>query len=156
MAARPGYAAIIHGTRVHVQTWKECPAGRLGPGLCLRLWGEGAAMQDAPRPEMLDADLAPLALALALRGDGLPGRPRPRCAQEPGPDMGPVPPGWRTLDGRSPGGELRWLDAPPADALAAAWALLRSLGAVNAAGMATPVGVWSWPSRHSGLQVGRR
>jgi len=105
---------------------------------------------------MLDADLAPLALALALRDDGRPGRPRPRRAQEPGPDIGPVPPSWGTLDGRSPGGDLRWLDAPPADALAAARALLRSLGAIDAAGVATPVGVWSWPSRYSGLQVGRR
>ena len=136
--------------------WTECPVGRLGPGLCLRLWGEGALMQDAPRPEMLDADLAPLALALALRDDGRPDRPHPRCAQEPGPDIGSVPPSWGTLDGRSPGGDLRWLDAPPAEALAAARALLRSLGAINAAGMATPVGVWPWPSRDSGGQAGRR
>ncbi|NAZ37212.1 ATP-dependent helicase HrpB [Rubellimicrobium sp. CFH 75288] len=45
-------------------------AGREGPGLCLRLWTrgeEGALVPFAP-PEILSADLAPLALDLALWG----------------------------------------------------------------------------------------
>ncbi len=45
-------------------------AGRLGPGTCYRLWTEmlhrGLAARD--RPEILDADLAPLALDLAAWG----------------------------------------------------------------------------------------
>jgi ATP-dependent helicase HrpB len=43
-------------------------AGRLGPGRCLRLWpAELALMPQAP-PEILQADLAPLVLELALWG----------------------------------------------------------------------------------------
>jgi ATP-dependent helicase HrpB len=42
-------------------------AGRLEPGICYRLWSEGQQEQLATqsRPEMLQADLAPLALELA-------------------------------------------------------------------------------------------
>jgi ATP-dependent helicase HrpB len=45
-------------------------AGRLTPGLCYRLWGEAEQAQLRPftPPEMLAADLAPLALALARWG----------------------------------------------------------------------------------------
>lgn len=45
-------------------------AGRTGPGACLRLWteAENAALRDRATPEMLEADLAPLALELALWG----------------------------------------------------------------------------------------
>ncbi|MCX5495053.1 ATP-dependent helicase HrpB [Kaistia dalseonensis] len=45
-------------------------AGRTEPGVCYRLWDEGqtAALQPFDRPEMLEADLAPLALDLASWG----------------------------------------------------------------------------------------
>lgn len=42
-------------------------AGRTGPGVCYRLWHEAETrgLAPFPRPEILEADLAPLALALA-------------------------------------------------------------------------------------------
>jgi ATP-dependent helicase HrpB len=45
-------------------------AGRLGPGTCWRLWGEAEHRQLAlyDRPEIAEADLAPLALELAAWG----------------------------------------------------------------------------------------
>ncbi len=45
-------------------------AGRLAPGICYRLWSEGsqAALAAHTDPEILRADLAPLALELALWG----------------------------------------------------------------------------------------
>ena len=45
-------------------------AGRLGPGRCYRLWPEGetASLEVATPPEILHADLAPLALELAAWG----------------------------------------------------------------------------------------
>jgi ATP-dependent helicase HrpB len=45
-------------------------AGRLGPGVAYRLWTEAAhrGLAAADRPEILDADLAPLALDLAAWG----------------------------------------------------------------------------------------
>lgn len=45
-------------------------AGRLGPGSCYRLWTESthSRLQSRRRPEILDADLAPLALELAQWG----------------------------------------------------------------------------------------
>jgi ATP-dependent helicase HrpB len=45
-------------------------AGRLEPGVCYRAWSEGAHRSLAPftAPEILDADLAPLALELAAWG----------------------------------------------------------------------------------------
>jgi ATP-dependent helicase HrpB len=45
-------------------------AGRVAQGVCYRLWPEGDDAQLAPRnvPEILDADLAPLALELAAAG----------------------------------------------------------------------------------------
>ncbi len=47
-------------------------AGRLGPGACFRLWSEGAHEQLAATttPELLEADLASLALELARWGEG--------------------------------------------------------------------------------------
>src|SRR5258708_8396573 len=47
-------------------------AGRLSPGVCYRLWREAEQAQLRPftLPEMLEADLAPLALALARWGAG--------------------------------------------------------------------------------------
>ncbi|MEJ2689692.1 MAG: ATP-dependent helicase HrpB, partial [Deltaproteobacteria bacterium] len=47
-------------------------AGRLSPGCCYRLWDEyqQQGMKDHPEPEILEADLAPLALELANWGVG--------------------------------------------------------------------------------------
>jgi ATP-dependent helicase HrpB len=86
-------------------------AGRLGPGICRRLWteAEDAALQPYRPPEILEADLAPLALELAA---------------------------WGVADPA----ELRWLDPPPAAAFGQARELLRELGALDAAGAATPHG----------------
>ena len=86
-------------------------AGRLGPGVCYRLW---TREQEAGRPEhrpaeILQADLAPLALDLALWG-----------VRDPG--------------------DLAWLDPPPGPAWAAGVALLRELDALDAAGAITPLG----------------
>lgn len=85
-------------------------AGRQGPGVCYRLWTEENNRRLAPQslPEMLEADLAPLALELAV---------------------------W----GADPQ-ELRWLDAPPAGALAQARELLGQLGALSEDGAVTPHG----------------
>ncbi|HUB96195.1 MAG TPA: ATP-dependent helicase HrpB [Stellaceae bacterium] len=86
-------------------------AGRLGPGLCYRLWREAEQAQLAPynTPEIRDTDLAPLALSLALWGSGDPGA-------------------------------LQWLDPPPEAAYAEARALLRRLGALGADGTITAHG----------------
>lgn len=43
-------------------------AGRLGPGYALRLWPSDKRLESERRPEILDADLAPLALELAAWG----------------------------------------------------------------------------------------
>ncbi len=86
-------------------------AGRLGPGVCYRLWTrerDRALAAFAP-PEIAVADLAPLALELAVWG-----------AREPA--------------------ELRWLDPPPPAAYAQARDLLAALGAVDAEGRATAHG----------------
>jgi ATP-dependent helicase HrpB len=87
-------------------------AGRTEPGVCWRLWakaGEGAMAPFDP-PEILVADLAPLALELALWGVG------------------------------GGGDDLAWLDPPPAAALAQARALLADLGAIDADGRPTAHG----------------
>jgi len=79
-------------------------AGRTAPGVCFRLWGEGAERSLAAYapPEICVADLAPLALDLAVWG--------------------------------TDASALRWLDAPPAATLASARDLLRGLGALDAHG----------------------
>ncbi|GAB4145413.1 MAG: ATP-dependent helicase HrpB [Sphingomonadales bacterium] len=86
-------------------------AGRLGPGLCYRLWAaeEERGLAAFDKPEILDADLAELALQLAL---------------------------WGTPDPAA----LRWVDPPPAAALAQARALLMALGALDPAGHVTADG----------------
>ncbi|HEX7979817.1 MAG TPA: ATP-dependent helicase HrpB [Gemmatimonadaceae bacterium] len=78
-------------------------AGRTAPGICYRLWAaeEDFGLLERDRPEILDADLTPLALDLALAG---------------------------IVDA----GTLRWLDSPPAPALAHARELLQQLGGVSA------------------------
>jgi ATP-dependent helicase HrpB len=86
-------------------------AGRMAPGVCWRMWPEHAHAGLVPHgtPEILDADLAPLALELAA---------------------------WGVADPA----ELAWLDPPPPAAFAQARELLRELGALDAAGAATPHG----------------
>lgn len=86
-------------------------AGRLGPGVCFRLWTEVEQQTLLPfgQPEILAADLAPLALELAA---------------------------WGTHDPA----ELSWLDAPPSAAFAQARELLAELGALDADGRLTPHG----------------
>lgn len=78
-------------------------AGRLGPGICYRLWSERTQETLRPHrtPEILEADLATLALELAY---------------------------W----GISDTADLTWLDPPPAGALAQARDLLQDLEALDA------------------------
>ena len=47
-------------------------AGRTAPGVCYRLWDEHEALVPAALPEIVEADLAPLALDLAAAGIGDP------------------------------------------------------------------------------------
>jgi len=77
-------------------------AGRLEPGLCLRLYSEAllARQPAVPEPEILRADLSHLAMELAQ---------------------------WGCVSAR----ELRWLDVPPEGALQHAQALLVALGAMD-------------------------
>src|SRR3569623_1640172 len=86
-------------------------AGRLGPGVCYRLWSEGEhdRLAEFNRPEITEADLAPLALELAQWGGGDPAA-------------------------------LSWLDAPPPAAYAQARGLLQDLGALDPRGAVTAHG----------------
>jgi ATP-dependent helicase HrpB len=86
-------------------------AGRTAPGVCYRLWSEGAhaSLAATTPPEIVEADLAPLALELAV---------------------------WGATDAAA----LRWLDAPPPAQLASARDLLQRLGALDSAGRVTPHG----------------
>jgi ATP-dependent helicase HrpB len=83
-------------------------AGRLGPGVCCRLWAAHEDHQLLPRetPEILDADLAALALELALAGVADPA-------------------------------ELAWPDSPPPASYSEARLLLRQLGALDREGRLT-------------------
>lgn len=87
-------------------------AGREAPGVCYRLWTEQEhrMLQPQSEPELLGADLAPLALELAI---------------------------WGIAD---PFEELAWLTKPPAAAYAQALELLRELGALDPAGKPTAHG----------------
>ena len=86
-------------------------AGRTGPGIAYRLWGEheDAGLVPHSSPEMLEADLAPLALMLAEAG-----------VTDPS--------------------ELAWLDAPPVAAYAQARELLVQLEALDETFRITPHG----------------
>jgi len=86
-------------------------AGRIGPGICLRLWSRRVhyTLPAAHRPEILEADLAGLALELAIWGVDDPGR-------------------------------LRWIDPPSPGAFDSACQLLRSLGALDVDGRITDHG----------------
>jgi len=77
-------------------------AGRLGPGVCYRLWGEGTQRGLIPynAPEILEADLMPIALELAQ---------------------------WGIDDVQM----LTWLDPPPVGAFAQARELLQQLQALD-------------------------
>lgn len=77
-------------------------AGRLEPGICLRLWSRHAhpALAAVSRPEICEADLAALALELAVWGVDDPGR-------------------------------LRWLDPPSQASYDGARCLLQTLGALD-------------------------
>jgi ATP-dependent helicase HrpB len=85
-------------------------AGRLGPGVCLRLWTEAEhrTLQAQTTPEIAAADLAPLALELAS---------------------------WGTV-----ATALSWLDPPPPAALAQGRDLLAALGALDPRGQITAHG----------------
>ncbi len=86
-------------------------AGRLGPGVCYRLWTEGeqGALLAQGQPEIMEADLAPLALELAEWGVSDPA-------------------------------ELAWLTPPPAGAYTQGRDLLTRLDAIDAGGAITPHG----------------
>ncbi|MGF1738560.1 ATP-dependent helicase HrpB [Photobacterium satsumensis] len=86
-------------------------AGRLEPGICLRLYSEEmlARQPATPQPEILRADLTSLAMELAQWG----------CQSA---------------------ADLHWLDLPPAPALKQAHALLVGLGALDDAGRMTEMG----------------
>jgi ATP-dependent helicase HrpB len=86
-------------------------AGRTAPGVCYRLWSEGAqtSLVAANVPEILESDLAPLALELAR---------------------------WGARDAA----QLAWLDAPPAALLSQARELLVRLQAVDTDGALTAPG----------------
>jgi ATP-dependent helicase HrpB len=86
-------------------------AGRLGPGVCYRLWSEGThgAFLPFTPPEIRSADLTPLALDLAR---------------------------WGVCDAQ----QLAWLDPPPPGHLAGARSLLQRLGALDEGGRLTALG----------------
>ena len=86
-------------------------AGRLGPGVCYRLYSRHAFQSLVPfaPPEMLVSDLSSLALELAV---------------------------WGVKDPAT----LSWLDPPPAPAWASAGRLLTELGALDPGGAVTPTG----------------
>ncbi len=77
-------------------------AGRLGPGICYRLWSEAThhTLQPMRQPEILEADLAPLLLDLA---------------------------NWGIEDTK----DLSWITPPPAGAVSQAKEMLRQLGALH-------------------------
>ena len=86
-------------------------AGRLGPGICYRLWPEhenSHLLANTP-PEIMSADLAPLALELAAAGVADPL-------------------------------ELDWLDPPAPSPFEQATELLRELDAIDARGSLTKLG----------------
>ena len=89
-------------------------AGRMSAGVCYRLWSETVqhGLVAHTRPEILQADLAPLVLELSAWG----------------------------ISDVAQAAALPWLDAPPAPAYAQAQALLRGLHALNADGRISDIG----------------
>jgi ATP-dependent helicase HrpB len=92
-------------------TQRKGRAGRLGPGVCYRLYGPQAYHSSTPfsQPEILATDLSQLVLELAV---------------------------WGVKDPLA----LSWLDAPPAASWDSAMHLLRDLGALDRTGSVTSVG----------------
>lgn len=86
-------------------------AGRLGPGVCYRLFGRSTLLALPPHapPEICEADLSGLLLELAA---------------------------WGCSDPQ----ELAWLDPPPPGSVATARVLLQRLGALDSQGRITPLG----------------
>ncbi|PZR32305.1 MAG: ATP-dependent helicase HrpB [Azospira oryzae] len=86
-------------------------AGRLGPGVCYRLWTEGTQRNLIPqrKPEILEADLAPLLLELGQ---------------------------WGIKEMK----ELTWITSPPAGAVSQARELLQQLDALDSNGVITSRG----------------
>ncbi len=86
-------------------------AGRLGPGVCYRLWTRAvqARLQPTTSPEILEADLAGMMLEIAQ---------------------------WGVSNPR----QLRWIDPPPGGAVSQAQQLLVSLCALSEAGRITATG----------------
>jgi len=77
-------------------------AGRIAPGIAYRLWPESRRLEPSRTPEIAQTELSGLALEIAAWGVG------------------------------ADAAALRWLDAPPTGALAAARELLQRLGAIDA------------------------
>jgi len=86
-------------------------AGRVAPGTAYRLWPQSRRLESARTAEISQAELSSLALELAA---------------------------WGVSCGNA--SSLRWLDPPPAGALAQAAALLRRLGALDGDGRITALG----------------
>lgn len=114
---RPHWDAASGRTRLVTQTiplssarQRQGRAGRLCPGLCVRLWSQESEKGMAPfaRPEILEADLTPLAMDLALWGS----------APE----------------------ELSFVTPPPAAAMESARRTLSALGILDRAGRITSFG----------------
>jgi ATP-dependent helicase HrpB len=118
LARRPRYEPALGLSRLETVraskasvTQRAGRAGRLSPGVCWRLWGEGEtrALPEFDRPEIYDSDLSGFALDLAAWGVSDPGL-------------------------------LAWLDPPPKPAWNEAIALLQRLGALDASSRLTAHG----------------
>lgn len=98
-------------------------AGRVAPGSCWKLYREQTArsMKPVRTPEILEADLVPLALDLALWGE-------------------PIKIGTSANDSRLYESSLQWLTPPPGWKMGQAGAILEGLGAVDTEGRITPAG----------------
>lgn len=118
LARRPRYDPALGLTHLVTERVSQAAAdqrrgraGRLEPGVCIRLWEEGQtrALPAFDPPEIREADLSGLLLDLAV---------------------------WGVRDPLS----LKWQDPPPAPALAEARSLLEALGALEPDGTATAHG----------------
>lgn len=105
--SRSGFSRLVtvRAARANVDQ-RRGRAGRLGPGICYRLWDEAETrgLTAAPTPEILTADLSGLVMTLADWGESQPER-------------------------------LTWLDTPPVGKLKAARVRLRGLGALTPEGL---------------------